>query len=176
MKTYPLMTFNRFMKWILIKKIKKIRPLWYITYSKEAAREYLTKEFGWEYYGGHHLENRMTSFFHTYWAYNKFGLDFRNLSIAASVRSGLMPREAGIEEYFSRKPEMEEGLLDYVCNRLDLSMEELETLVRSPNKTYKDYQTSKGRFEKLRPLFYILAKANLVPMSFYVKYCLKEKE
>lgn len=175
MKTYPLMTFNRFMKWILIKKIKKIRPLWYIPYSKEEAREYLTKEFDWQYYGGHHLENRMTSFFHTYWAYHKFGLDFRNLSIAASVRSGLMSREAGIEEYFSKKPEMEEGLMDYVCNRLDLTLEEVEELVHSPNKTYRDFKTSKTRFEKLRPLFFILAKANLVPMSFYVKYCLKDK-
>jgi len=45
MKTYPLMTFYQFMKWTLFKRIKKIRPLWYIPYSKEEAREYLIKEF-----------------------------------------------------------------------------------------------------------------------------------
>ncbi len=56
MKTYPLMTFSHFMKWILVKRIRKIRPFWYIDYSKEMAREYLEKEFGWQYYGGHHLE------------------------------------------------------------------------------------------------------------------------
>jgi len=175
MKTYPLMTFYQFMKWTLFKRIKKIRPLWYIPYSKEEAREYLIKEFNWEYYGGHHLENRMTSFFHVYWAYKKFGLDFRNLSIAASVRSGMISREEGIEQYFNQKPEEDESLVEYACNRLGLTGEELEALVNAPNKTYKDYKTYKKRFERLRPLFYLLAKSNLIPMSFYVKYCLKEK-
>ena len=65
MKTFPNMTFMSFMKWLLVKRIKKIRPLWYINYSKEAAREFLEKEYGWQYYGGHHLENRMTAFNHS---------------------------------------------------------------------------------------------------------------
>ena len=65
MKTYPLMTFWKFIKWTALYRIKKIRPLWYIKYSKEDARAFLEKEFRWEYYGGHHLENRMTSFFHS---------------------------------------------------------------------------------------------------------------
>ncbi|SVB87449.1 uncharacterized protein METZ01_LOCUS240303 [marine metagenome] len=34
-----------------------------------------------------------------------------------------------------------------------------------------DYPTYKKRFENLRPLFHLLAKADLVPMSFYLKYC-----
>ena len=38
MKSYPLMTFWRFLKWTLFYRIKKIRPLWYIKYSKEEAR------------------------------------------------------------------------------------------------------------------------------------------
>ena len=41
MKTYPLMTFNRFIKWTTFYRIKKIRPLWYIQYSKEEARAFL---------------------------------------------------------------------------------------------------------------------------------------
>jgi hypothetical protein len=34
MKTYPLMSFWQFMKWTMFYRIKKIRPLWYINYSK----------------------------------------------------------------------------------------------------------------------------------------------
>ncbi|HSF56298.1 MAG TPA: hypothetical protein VLA71_21250, partial [Algoriphagus sp.] len=37
MKTYPLMTFFKFMKWTVFYRIQKIRPLWYIGYSKEEA-------------------------------------------------------------------------------------------------------------------------------------------
>lgn len=38
-------------------RIKKIRPLWHIDYPKEAVKTFLSKEFGWKWYGGHHLEN-----------------------------------------------------------------------------------------------------------------------
>ena len=78
MKTYPLMTFWRFIWWTCFARIKKIRPYWYIEYSKEDAMSFLKEKFGWEYYGGHHLENRMTAFFHSIYAPQKFNSDFRN--------------------------------------------------------------------------------------------------
>ena len=36
---------------------------------------------------------------------------------------------------------------------------------------WTDYPTYKTRFERLRSLFRLLADANLVPRSFYLKYC-----
>lgn len=174
MKTYPLMDFTSFMKWTLFKRIKKIRPFWYIDYSKEEARKYLQDEFGWEYYGGHHLENRITAMQHTYYNYRKFGIDNRNLSLSAAVRSGLMPREEAIDQYFNQVPQAEEGLLEYFKERMNLTDAQLEELMNIPKKNYKDYKTYKPLFEFLRPLFYMLAKANLVPMSFYVKYTSKD--
>jgi hypothetical protein len=38
-------------------------------------------------------------------------------------------------------------------------------------KSWYEYPTYKKRFELLRPIFKLLASANLVPMSFYLKYC-----
>jgi N-acetyl sugar amidotransferase len=176
MKTYPLMDFASFMKWTLFKRIKKIRPFWYIDYSKEDAREYLQKEYDWQYYGGHHLENRITAMQHTYYNYQKFGIDNRNLSLSAAVRSGLMQRKEAIEAFYNQSPKAEEGLLDYFKERMNLTNEELENLMKIPNKTYKDYKTYKPLFEFLRPLFYLLAKASLVPMSFYLKYTSKDND
>ena len=43
MKTYPLMTLSRFLYWKIVKRIKFIRPFWYIEHSKEKAREFLEK-------------------------------------------------------------------------------------------------------------------------------------
>ena len=80
MKTYPLMDFAAFMKWILLKRIRKIRPFWYMAYSKEDARAFLEKDCDWVYYSGHHLENRMTAFNHSYYLPQKFGIDLRNLA------------------------------------------------------------------------------------------------
>ena len=48
-------------------------------------------------------------------------------------------------------------------------------IMNGPRKSYRDYPTYKRRFEILRPLFFILAKANLVPMSFYLKYTAKKE-
>lgn len=171
MRTYPLMTFWRFMKWITLYRIQKIRPLWYIQYSKESARAFLEKEFGWQYYGGHHLENRMTSFFHSIYCPQKFNVDYRNNSLSASVRSGVMKREDAIREYYETSPYIESELLSYFKKRLGLSDEEYETIMKLPARYWTEFPTYKKRFERLRPLFYMLMKAHLVPHSFYMKYC-----
>lgn len=174
MKTFPNMPFLSFMKWILVKKIKKIRPYWYMDYSKEAARNYLQQTFNWEYYGGHHLENRLTAFLHTVWYPRKFNYDARNWSLSAAVRSGHMSREDALAEY--REPiTPDPELIVYFKKRLGISDEEYERIMTGEKRTYREFKTYKKRFERLRPLFYLLAKANLVPMSFYIKYTSKSE-
>ncbi len=174
MKTYPNMKFAAFMKWTVGLRIRKIRPLWYIAYSKQEAKRILSSELGWQDYGGHHLENRITAFHHAYYNPIKFGFDNRNNTLSASVRAGLMTREQALAEY-ATTPTMEDGLLDYFIKRLGYSSEEFLSILRRPNKSYRDYPTYKKRFERLRPMFYVLAKANLVPMSFYIKYTSKNE-
>lgn len=170
-KTYPLMTFNAFMKWTVFKRIRKIRPLWYISYSKKAAQTFLEKEYDWKYYGGHHLENRITAFAHSVYKPQKYNIDERSNSLSAAVRNGYLDREEAIKEYNS-PPLIEEGLVDYFKKRIGISTEEYNKIMTGGLKTTAwDYRTYKKRFELLRPLFFVLAKSNLVPMSFYLKYC-----
>jgi N-acetyl sugar amidotransferase len=175
MKTYPNMTFYQFMKWILIYRQKFIRPLWYMNYSKEDAKEILARETGWKYYGGHHLENRATSFLHTIYNPQKFGIDNRNWSLSAEARTGIIKREKALEIY-STPPNPDPELVSYVKKRLSLSDEQYNKIFNGTKRTFRDFKTYKTRFEKLRPLFHILAKANLVPMSFYIKYCFPFKD
>ena len=74
MKTFPNMRFSKFLYWALYKNIKKVRPLWYLDYSKDNAKRLLSSKFGWRDYGGHHLENRMSAFHHSY--YTRTNLDW----------------------------------------------------------------------------------------------------
>lgn len=171
LKSFPNMKFFTFMKWVVVKKIKKIRPLWYIDYSKQEAKEILKKEYDWQDYGGHHLENRISIFGHAYNLPRRFKKDQRNNSLSAQVRAGLKSREEAIKEYFETEPYMEKDLLENMYKRLNFTKEEFFEILNEPVKTFRDYPTYKKRFELLRPLFKILAKANLVPMSFYLKYC-----
>lgn len=174
MKTFPNMDFFSFIKWILFYRIKKIRPLWYLKYDKDTAREYLENEFGWQYYGGHHLENRMTAFNHSVYFPQKFGIDQRNNSLSASVRVGEMSREEALNIY-STPPYVEPELISYFKKRLNIDDQMYDEIMNGEKKSYKDYPTYKKRFELFRPLFYVLAKANLVPMSFYIKYTSKNE-
>lgn len=174
MKTFPNMTFLKFLYWSMYKGIKKIRPLWYLSYSKEDAKKFLQHNFGWVDYGGHHLENRMSAFHHSFYTPNKFGLDQRNNTLSALVRNGLMTRNEAFCEY-AKPPFIEQELVEYVIKRFEMTEEEFWAVMNQPRKFYTDYPTYKKRFERLRPLFFILAKANLVPMSFYLKYCFPAK-
>lgn len=172
LQTFPNMTFFSFLKWTAVQRIKKIRPLWYIAYSKEEARDFLQKKFSWEYYGGHHLENRLSAFTYSVYKPKKFTIDDRNWSLSAAARNGLMSREDALTVY--RQPitgtkELEE----YFMKRIGITYEEYLSVMQGIKKTYRDFKTYKKRFETLRPLFYLMLKAQLIPLSFYLKYTSK---
>ena len=170
MRSYPLMTFARFIWWSCFARIRKIRPFWYLDYSKEDARSFLEKEFNWKYYGGHHLENRMTAFFHSIYSPQKFKIDWRNNTLAALAREGKISREHAWDLY-NTEPFVEEELVSYFMKRLKLTKEEYNLKMKEPPKYWTEFPTYKKRFEILRPLFFLLSKFNLVPTSFYLKYC-----
>jgi len=176
MKTFPNMPFWTFVKWTALKRIKKIRPFWFIKYSKEDAMKFLEKEFGWQYYGGHHLENRMTAFNHSYYFPKKFHIDYRNNSLSASVRAGKLSRQQALEEYYNQPPYLEPELLEYFKKRLRFSEQEFQFIMNQPPKYWFEYPTYKKRFELLRPFFYLLMQSHLVPHSFYMKYCFPVKQ
>lgn len=170
LNSYPLMTFERMMFWSLFAQIKKIRPFWYLAYSKEDARKLLETEYGWQYYGGHHLENRITSFAHSVYLPGKFGVDYRNNTLSALARQGKITREEAWRQY-NEPPFIEDELVAYFQKRISVSANEYGSIMASAPRSWQEFPTYKRRFELLRPLFKILADANLVPRSFYLKYC-----
>jgi N-acetyl sugar amidotransferase len=174
MASYPLMTFSRMLWWTTAARIRKIRPFWYLDYSKEDARAILEQRFGWSYYGGHHLENRMSSFLHSFYLPQKFSTDMRNNTLAALARNGVLTREEAWAEY-NTPPHLEDELLSYFKKRIGLTDAEFDEIMARPPRAWQEFPTYKKRFEALRPLFKLLAKANLVPTSFYLKYCFPAK-
>jgi hypothetical protein len=153
--------------------IQRTRPLYWLDYQKEEAKVFLAQEYGWKWYGGHHLENRFTAFFHTYFFPRRFNLDFRQIELSALVRSGQLSKETAID-MFRTSRSVDFNLISFVRKRLGYSQEEFEGIMNLPKRTFHDYKTYKKRFEKLKPLFWILMKLNRVPESFYIKYCKKD--
>ena len=170
MKTFPDMPFGQFVKWAAFSGIRRIRPLYWLDYNKEDTKQFLTKEYGWEWYGGHHLENRFTAFYHTYFLPQRFGIDMRVNELSGRVRSGQLLREEAKAEY-DLDPVVDSELLMMVKKRLGYSEERWDELMAAPRRHYTDYPTYKKAFERLRPLFWLLYKLDRVPKTFYVKFC-----
>ncbi len=169
LKTFPNMWLSDFLKWSVVNQIERLRPLYYVNYVKKEAMVLLTRELGWEWYGGHHLENRFTAFWHTYFIPQRFGLDTRLLGYAALVRSGQMSRDQGLE-LIQQPQAYDPEMVEVVKKRLGFSDDEFEQLMHLPKKTYRDFKTYKKTFERMRALFWLLYKLNRVPKSFYLKY------
>jgi N-acetyl sugar amidotransferase len=169
LETYPNLWMSSFLKWILVDRIKKIRPLYYMDYDKEAAKKMLAREYGWQWYGGHHLENRYTAFYHSYFMPRRWGIDQRANGFSALVRSGQMSRDEALAE-MAEPPHLEDEIVELLKKRLGFSDAEFERVMTLPKRTYREFRTYKQTFERMRPFFYLMYKMDLVPKSFYMKY------
>ena len=163
------MWFSLQLKWMLLNRFKKIRPLWYLDYDKEAEKKVLSEEFGWKWYGGHHLENRMTAFYHSFFLPRKFNIDQRANGFSAMVRTNQMDRDDALEQ-LKLPPNCDLELVEMIKKRWGYSNETFSSLLSQPHHFYTDFETYKPLFEQLRPFFYLMAKMEVIPWSFYIKY------
>jgi len=144
MKTYPRLTTFDYIKYLLIRGIRWVPILNYIPYVKSDAKKILIEELSWRDYGGKHYESIFTRFFHAYYLPNKFEYDLRKTYLSALICSGQITRDEALDE-LQNPPASEEMLVndkEYVMKKLGLSIEEFESIMNSPNKTYIDYPNS----------------------------------
>lgn len=172
LRSFPNLWLSSQLKWMILDRIKKIRPLWSLSYHKEDIKLFLAKELGWKNYGGHHLENRITTFYHTYFMPRRFQVDERLVEYSALIRSGQMEREEGLQKLYD-PPDFDPELIVMVKKRLGFSDDEFEHYMTMPKHTFREFRTYKSTFERMRPFFWLMAKMDLIPMSFYIKYTSK---
>jgi N-acetyl sugar amidotransferase len=141
LKSFPYYTILQFIRFGYLKKIKMVRPYYYLDYEKRKAQEFLKDKFGWEYYGGHHHENIFTRFAISYWLPSKFGIDKRIISLSALMMNGEISREKALDELKQDPYNMAEMQYDkeYVLKKLEITKEEFEKYFSNPNKYYYDY-------------------------------------
>lgn len=165
-----LTMINQLYLWIF-KRIKILRPLYYLDITKEGTRKLLMKEYDWEYYGGHHLDNLHSSFFHLYYFAKKWNTNTRIVEYSALLRQGALEKEEARELSERTDPKAIGKLVSYYKNRHGLSDKDFDDLMAIPRDTHQSYKTYKKTFERLRPLFYVMLKNELISQSFYEKYC-----
>lgn len=172
--TFPNMRLLPFLKWMFIKRIKRIRPLYYMDYNKKVTKNFLAINFGWNWYGGHHHENRFTIFCHRYYMPRKFGIDLRKIEYSALIRSGQTDRRTAAKLITEPLPKCKE-IIQEVKDRFNFTDKKFDEIMQEPTKSYINYKTYKQTFELLKPIFWAGYKLDLVPKSFYIKYAKGQK-
>ena len=166
----PVLWLDKWIKWITEDKIKKFRPLYYLDYNKEEKKKMLAEEYGWQWYGGHHMENRTAYFVNNYYLPKKYGIDLRYSEFSALIRAGMMSRRYAHEEIQKQKP-FDNDILEEIKKRCDISDEEWESIMNASPSHYTEHETYKKTFEERKDFFYKLYKEGYVTKSFYYKFC-----
>jgi hypothetical protein len=143
LKSFPIvdiLTYKIYYRYVYGMEV--IKPLNLVPYIKNEAENLLHSKFGWEKYKHKHHESRFTRFYEDYWMPRKFGYQKRRAHFSSLILTGQMTRDEALERI--AKPEMDEQFLlqefEYVANKLDLKISELQEIFDGPNKTYKDYR------------------------------------
>jgi N-acetyl sugar amidotransferase len=141
LKSFPYLRLSDWLYYGLIKKITTIRPLYFLPYNKSVAKDLLEKEYGWEYYGGHHHENIFTKFVISYWLPEKFQIDKRIITLSAQVLAGDIEREYAIKQLSvpSYDPTLIEKDIHYVSKKLGFTEQEFLDVIKGPNYFFFDY-------------------------------------
>jgi hypothetical protein len=172
-RSFPHMTFAKLQYYVWIKRIREIRLLEYFDYRKKDVDDILSKDIGWQYYGGHHHENLYTRFFQSYYLPKKFDIDKRKVELSALVRSGQITREEALEEISSSPYVYDDKTVEYAYKKLRLSREEFLEIMNLPQRSYSDYPNFLRVIRTLRKPIKIAAKLKLVPQILYLKYAAK---
>ena len=169
----PTLSLSKQLKWMLLHRIKNVRPLWHLDYNKEDAIKYLTRNHGWKWYGGHHLENRTSAFYHSYLLPRRFGIDSRVMGYSALIRSGQMNKEEALKK-LKIPPKFDLNMIKLYLKRMKLNEEEFVNILTSKINDSSNFKTYKKTFQKFRWFFYIMVKMGYMPMSFFMRYTAKD--
>ena len=132
-----------------IKKIKVFRLLNYVPYLKEDAKKTLQENYDWTPYPQKHFESIFTKFYEGYWLPTRFGYDTRKVQFSSLIVTGQMTREKALAELSKNSYDIDQIKLDkeYIANKLDISVKELEEYHSLPLKNFRDYKNESFIFD-----------------------------
>jgi len=138
-----ILTYKIFYQKILGMKVHN--PLNSVPFLKKDAENELEDRFGWQRFKHKHHESRFTRFYEDYWLPRRFGFEKRRAHFSSLIMTEQMTRDQALVRI--SKPEMGEFFLqqefEYVAQKLDLSVDELQSLFAGPKKTFRNYKNKR---------------------------------
>lgn len=151
-ETFPNQTIWDVLYFTLIKRVKMVRPFYYIQFNKKHAKKLISEKYGWKDYGGHHHENIFTRYIIGVWLNQKFGIDKRKVTLSAYIRNGEISRQDALKDLQQApyQPKLMQSDHEYVAKKLGISLSEFNTIWANNNKTFRDYPSYYPFYEKVR--------------------------
>lgn len=147
LKNFPLIdifTYKIYYKYIYGMNV--INPLNFVPYIKVDAEKLLNEKYGWKKFQHKHHESRFTRFYEDYWLVRKFGFDKRKAHFSSLILTNQMTRDEALQRL--KKPELDEQTLknefEYVANKLEISVDQLQHIFDQKNKTFRDYKNNRN--------------------------------
>lgn len=150
LKTFPMADILKFkIYYRYVKGVQVVKPLNQVPYFKEQAMQELVDKFGWQRYAHKHYESRFTRFYEGYWLPQKFGYDKRRAHFSSLILTGQLPRDEALKKIAA--PAYDEETLaqdfEYIATKLGLTVTQLQALMATPNRTFRDYDNAMAIME-----------------------------
>lgn len=152
LKSYPIYGFREVYYFGMLKGITTVKPLNYLDFNHEIARQEIIAAFGWQEYGGKHYESYFTKFYQAYILPEKFKIDKRKAHLSNLIFSNQLTKEQALitlntplyANEHERNREME-----YVLKKLGFSLNEFEIVMNQPRVEHLNYGKKEALTKKI---------------------------
>jgi N-acetyl sugar amidotransferase len=150
--TFPAMGLIEFIWMTRVRKQLAVhRPLNYLPYDKDQAKQELLRRYNWKDYGGKHHESRFTKFYQEIYLPRRYGFDKRRLHLSSLIVAGQITRDAALKELATPICDPEQARRDvrFIAKKLGIAVSELEALIDAEPISHEKYPNSKTLHARL---------------------------
>jgi hypothetical protein len=147
----------------ILRGMKIARLLNLLPYNRRSAMDRLTREAGWQYYGGKHFESRWTRFFQAFWLPKFFGYDKKTAHLSSLILSGQITKNEALkdEKITNYDQNTIEEDIEFISKKLDLKNQEVQLLTNPKIRSHFEFPNSQQMMNLLSKTKKILFRNNL---------------
>ncbi len=144
--------FEYYIYYPYIRRMRVVRPLNFLPYSRECAISELKTKTGYKDYGRKHSESIFTKFFQNYYLPVRFGYDKRRPHLSSRILSQQISREQALREIEMPLYDPDELRQDfhYIATKLEIPEEELQAYIEAPLRRHEDYANWNKLYDRMK--------------------------
>jgi N-acetyl sugar amidotransferase len=167
-KSYPLYGVKEEYYYGQFKGIQTIKPLNFLDFKYEEAKNEIINSFGWKDYGGKHYESYFTKFYQAFILPEKFNIDKRKAHLSNLIFSGQITKDEALvvlNTSLYENDKFKKNEIDFVLKKLGFSQIEFEALLQNPRIEHIEFGQKTSLFKKypilklLRPIKKLIVRS-----------------